>query len=181
MFRSHLSEYSTLVLTERGPSHGQGGVADQLNKLCALKPRGFWYGIDDAWLRREGRNAVGMYEYEVTLGNATIIRLTSRAEVGAFTCKFKGAETGVAWEVVAREADGVELAAYDIAAECDFAWYGMWDGCTVGVIWRPEKITLTLLRKVTWAHRGTTGDAYRAAVERALGRVCRRLRRAAHC
>lgn len=138
---THLSKDNNLCINAKSPDS-----CPEFNSVYLLKPSGFWYAINDAWLRLHGGATIGQYEYCVDLGDTQVRRLSCEAEVRDFTEQFQK-EDGIDWKEVASIYDGVELTTYDPAVASKFDWYDMWQ-CACGVIWQPRNLTLQALRKV---------------------------------
>jgi hypothetical protein len=121
-----------------------------LNKsFLAAKPNGFWYGIDDAWVKFDGPKADERFEYLVDLGATRVRTLGSLEDVRAFTERFCAPGSGINWREALAETAGVELtpAAYDSAIKGRISWCGMWH-CASGVIWRPTDDAVLTFRRV---------------------------------
>src|SRR6266478_6493661 len=110
------------------------------------KPRGFWYGMGEAWLewcRSEMPSWIGEHRYAVTLApDAHILRLNTPTKVQQLHVRYPAHVGPVRfpdWCAIAREYDGIEVDPYyhGLRFKMDSIWYYSWD-CASGCIWEPR-------------------------------------------
>ena len=134
----HLSTEEYPSLEDRGPRYDVPGF----EPIYRLKPYAFWYSIDDRYLQSlSEQDALTRYEFEVHLGETSMVHLTSGSEVLEFTARF-GSRADIDWEAVVAEYSGVELNPYVCAIAKQIQWYHMWE-YACGAIWRVHNLVLT--------------------------------------
>lgn len=141
-----------------------------------LKPCGFWYSCDNDWEEWCDGNwqswlSDRKYRYELDLGDANILRITTEAEFEAFHREYVDAKPfGVRhrageimceykpnWHRVAGLWDGIEIAPYQWRFRLDFQtmWYYGFD-CSSGCLWRPRGASIKLTEP--WCPSQTASD-----------------------
>lgn len=141
MIRTHVSA-KPIARLYAVPAAVEGG---------AYKPNGFWYEVDGDWQRwcssEEMDWIKGRLLYEVSLDSMLrLLRITSASELDSFHREYRRPRyVGIAWEQVAEQYDGLEIAPYLWDRRLDGpSWYYGWD-CASGVLWQPRDTRLSLL------------------------------------
>jgi hypothetical protein len=116
-----------------------------------FKPRGLWYGIDEAWLkwcRSEEPEWIGPYNYAVLLTpKANILKLGTVKAVRDFTAAYQreawegSTLRSIDWHKAMTEYDGLEIHPYQwsLRLNQETFWYYGWD-CASGCVWHPRAV-----------------------------------------
>lgn len=144
----------------------------QINSIDGIKPKGFWYSIDTEWYDWCKSNDFGLerlrYKYEVDVGSANILKITSTKEILEFQEKYKTIilQTdkivihNIDWARVSEDYDGIEVNPYyrnflfDQMIDMGWRnnspylhlWYSTWDIAS-GCIWLNERTKITLIEE----------------------------------
>lgn len=125
------------------------GLAEARQRL-SIKPQGFWWGCDEAWLRWvESESESGLpgkypFLYELRVDTRALLRLTTHDETLAFLAYYgkrnKYGDTMIDWPRVARDAGGIEFCDYvhgRYLHDERLAWASTWN-VPSGCLWQPE-------------------------------------------
>lgn len=120
-----------------------------------LKPEGFWYAIDNAWIewcRSEMPEWEHEYLYEIILGPKTnLLYISNYKELIEFTNDYqvktpepfigRCVNYNINWPLVAFKYDGIEINPYIYEARFKLLWYYGWDVAS-GCIWNLRDVTM---------------------------------------
>ena len=125
-------------------------VAKKYNQKNDLKPRGFWYSIDDewkTWVQSEMPEWLGEHEYLVDIGDSNILFLDTPDKIINFHKEYRQPHDMVDWHGmvdwnrVSQTYNGIEINPYQWSLRLELLWYYGWDVAS-GCIWNLEKVTL---------------------------------------
>ena len=119
-------------------------------KYDDLKPKGLWYGIDNAWIdwckSEEYLDTEIYHKYEVLVNENNILRIGNQLELEEFEKKYgfyipkfledfphKDIVRQINWEKVQKDYGGIEINPYRRLLVCS-VWYSAWD-CSSGCVW----------------------------------------------
>lgn len=109
-----------------------------------MKPQGFWYGIGQTWhewVRSEMPHWMGEFNYEVDLGDSSILIIDSCAGLDKFTKKYGRGEFFIDWKLVSEKYDGIEIDPYQWSRRHELMWYYGWDVAS-GCLWNLRQVSI---------------------------------------
>jgi hypothetical protein len=119
-------------------------VAKKYKQNTDLKPRGFWYGIEDEWktcVEFEMPHWLGEHEYFVDLGDSNVLFLDTPDKIINFHKEYRQPHGMVDWNRLSQTYDGIEISPYQWGLRLELLWYYGWDVAS-GCIWNLEKVKL---------------------------------------
>lgn len=129
-------------------------------QVACMKPKGFWYGIEQAWhewVQSEMPHWMGEFNYEVNLGKSKILFIDSCAGLDGFSRKYGRGEYHVDWKLVSEKYDGIEIDPYQWSRRHEHMWYYGWDVAS-GCLWNLSDITIRELEIEPASNRGRSRE-----------------------
>jgi hypothetical protein len=160
-FAEARAPFERIVMRGGGRSDGFSGLIDPGPQNPEWKPRGLWYGIDDAWLswcESEQPNWIGKSFWKLDVDESKMLLLSPgdlegftkeyltapswagmRPKEYALLKKLSSATDWIDWPRVAKRYSGIEIKPYSWKHRMSLMWYYGWD-CASGCIWRADAL-----------------------------------------